>query len=101
MPAWYLIHTWLPKVQAKGTAALQYAREGALSSSAKLVLRLRETISNFKETKRRFQCFVRFGGQLISRTIKVGTRKPADTQQIETNRKINKKFRFLVIKFGS
>lgn len=100
MPAWYLIHTWLLKIQAKGTAVLQYAREGTLSSSAKLVLKLRETIRNFKEIKR-FQSFVRFSGQLISHSIKVGTWKPAATQQIETNRKKPQKFRFLVIKFGS
>lgn len=44
MPAWYLIHTWLLKVQAKGTAVLEYAREGKLSSSAKLLLSLRRAL---------------------------------------------------------
>lgn len=38
MPARHLVHAWLLKVQAKGTAVLEYAREEKLSSSAKLLL---------------------------------------------------------------
>lgn len=84
MPVWHLIHAWLLKVQAKGTAVLE--QEGVcqgrkMSSSAKLLLGLRDGISNFKEIKWRCQSLVRFGGQLISRATKVGSQGWADTQQ--------------------
>lgn len=54
VPAGYLAHTWLLKVQAKGTAVLEYAREGKLSSSAKFLLSLRGDLNNFKEINEDF-----------------------------------------------
>lgn len=82
MPGRHLIRTWLLKVQAKGTAVLEYAREGKLSSSAKLLLSLRESISNFKEIKWRFQFLLDLVVGSSPVQPRVGMWEPEDTQQI-------------------